>query len=140
MPTFGTTSRARLDTCHPKLQLIFNHVVHNYDCTVLCGHRDKRNQDLVFKAGRSTVSWPSSKHNSFPSKAIDIAPYPINWGEKGTPKDRQKALARFYHFAGYVKATAEDLGIRLRWGGDWDSDLEFKDQSFDDLPHFELLE
>ena len=32
------------------------------------------------------------------------------------------------------------LGVRLRWGGDWDSDLEVDDNDFDDLPHFELVD
>ena len=27
MPSFGTASRQRLDTCHPKLRLIMNRVV-----------------------------------------------------------------------------------------------------------------
>jgi len=30
------------------------------------------------------------------------------------------------------------MGIRLRWGGDWDGDTELDDNKFDDLPHFEL--
>ncbi len=37
-------------------------------------------------------------------------------------------------------AAAHDLGIELRWGGDWDRDAEFDDQTFNDLPHFELYD
>ncbi len=29
---------------------------------------------------------------------------------------------RFYFFAGIVKGIAWELGIGVRWGGDWDSD------------------
>ena len=43
-------------------------------------------------------------------------------------------------FAGYVQGVAEQLGIKIRWGGDWDSDFDFKDQTFNDLVHFELRE
>jgi len=30
-------------------------------------------------------------------------------------------------------AMLEEMGIPIRWGGDWDSDTEVKDQRFDDL-------
>ena len=35
-------------------------------------------------------------------------------------------------------ATALGMGIKLRWGGDWDGDWQTRDNTFDDLPHFEL--
>ena len=30
-------------------------------------------------------------------------------------------------------------GVEIRWGGDWDSDTQVKDNKFDDLVHFELI-
>jgi hypothetical protein len=30
--------------------------------------------------------------------------------------------------------------VRVRWGGDWDGDFETKDNKFDDLVHFEILD
>jgi hypothetical protein len=30
------------------------------------------------------------------------------------------------------------MNIKIRWGGDWDSDNIMKDQTFNDLPHFQL--
>lgn len=71
-----------------------------------------------------------SKHNSQPSKAVDVSPYPINWNNK----------EGFYHFAGFVRATAQQMGIKIRWGGDWNGNFDLKDQNFFDLPHFEILE
>jgi peptidoglycan L-alanyl-D-glutamate endopeptidase CwlK len=35
-------------------------------------------------------------------------------------------------------AAAAELGVSLRWGGDWDGDGSRRDHSFIDLPHFEL--
>ena len=35
---------------------------------------------------------------------------------------------------------AVELGIRLRWGGDWDGDNELRDQTFNDLVHFEVID
>ena len=129
MPSFGNTSTIRINDCHLDLQRLFKEVVRNYDCSVLCGHRNEEDHHTAFIPKRSKLDWPKSKHNSKPSTAIDVAPYPIDW----------ENLFRFYHFAGYVLATADEMGIKLRWGGDWDSDKDFSDQSFNDLPHWELL-
>ena len=71
--------------------------------------------------------------------AVDAAPYPVNWGDQGSLRQRQKAIARFYEFAGYVLAVADQQRLQLRWGGDWDMDGDFLDQRFDDLVHFELV-
>lgn len=135
MATFGKQSARRLLTCHPDLQVIFHEVVEGFDCSILCGHRPKADQDAAFSAGRSQAKWPTSKHNSVPSMAVDAAPYPIDWQD----------IKRFYMFGGYVLAMADRLrregriSHRLRWGGDWDLDTEITDQRFNDLPHFELI-
>ena len=128
MPHFGNTSQGRLDTCHPDLKRLFEEVILHFDCAVLCGHRTEAEQTDVFSRGMSKVEWPNSKHNGTPSKAVDVAPYPINWSDK----------ERFYYFAGIVKGIAIKMRIDIRWGGDWDSDTEVSDQTFMDLPHFEL--
>lgn len=128
MPTFGSRSRQNLDTCDPRLQRVFERVVETYDCTVICGHRGKADQEAAVAAGHSKTPWPKSRHNELPSEAADVAPYPIDWYN----------TKRFYHFAGYVLATARGMGIELRWGGDWDGDNDLDDQTFMDLVHFEL--
>lgn len=129
MPSFGSTSKSRLDTTHPLLQELLLEVVKAFDCSILTGHRTEAVQNQVYADGKSTLQWPKSKHNGQPSLAVDVAPYPIDW------QDRD----RFHYFAGYVKGLAEGMGIQIRWGGDWDSDYQTKDNNFDDLPHFELL-
>lgn len=129
MPKFSKTSEDRLNTCHPDLIQLFNLVVIDFDCSILCGHRGQEEQDKYFKAGISKVSWPQGKHNKTPSLAVDVAPWPIVWSD----------IKRFYFFAGYVKAWAESLGIKIRWGGDWDGDFMFDDQTFNDLVHFEMV-
>jgi peptidoglycan L-alanyl-D-glutamate endopeptidase CwlK len=134
MPKFSKRSLSRLNTCDPALQELFNEVIKTYDCVILEGHRSQKRQDTLFKSGASKVV--ISKHNYSPSLAVDVSPYPIpdKWGE-GNAKEK----AKFYHFAGYVKAVADQKGIAIRWGGDWDGDNDFNDQTFDDLVHFELL-
>ncbi len=135
---FGRTSTARLNTCDEDIQTLFRHIVQEYDCSIICGHRTRDDQQRAFSSQRSKVQWPNSKHNTSPSIAVDVAPYPIDWGEKGSAQKRKKAIARFYHFAGYVLAMSKELGIKVRWGGDWDGDNDFSDQNFDDLVHWEL--
>lgn len=133
MPKFGNRSMSNLSTCHSDLQRLFNEVIKEYDCTILCGHRSKEDQDKAVQEGRSKVRWPNGKHNSNPSMAVDVAPwFPTE------PHIRWNDSSKFYHFAGYVQAVADQLGINIRWGGDWDSDGELHDQTFFDLPHFEL--
>lgn len=38
--------------------------------------------------------------------------------------------------------TADQIGLtgRIRWGGDWDRDHDVKDQTFNDLVHFEVVD
>jgi peptidoglycan L-alanyl-D-glutamate endopeptidase CwlK len=140
MPSFGKGSLKHLNSCDPKIKKLFTTVVKTYDCSAICGHRDKAGQDEAVRKGNSKTKWPNSKHNGMPSRALDIAPYPIDWGIIGPMAKRKKAINRFYHFAGYVLATAERLNIKVRWGGDWDGDKDFSDQNFDDLVHWELVD
>jgi peptidoglycan L-alanyl-D-glutamate endopeptidase CwlK len=128
MPHFSERSLKKLETCDPELRCLFKEVIQHFDCSILCGHRGREEQDEAYHSKRSKKPWPESKHNRFPSIAIDAAPYPIDW------KDKE----RFYYFAGVVKGIALKMGIDIRWGGDWDSDTEVDDQDFNDLPHFEL--
>tara|TARA_R100000458_G_C8238785_1_gene218398 strand:- start:512 stop:904 length:393 start_codon:yes stop_codon:yes gene_type:complete len=128
MPKFGSTSKRRLSTCEKDLQLLFKEVVRGFDCTIVCGHRGEEAQNEAYKRGNSKVKYPHGRHNANPSRAVDVAPYPIDW----TDRDR------FHYFAGYVKGIASQMGIDVIWGGDWDNDTDLKDNSFDDLVHFEL--
>jgi len=130
MPSFSKISKARFNTLDTKLQLILIQAIEEYDFSIIGGHRTRADQDKAYEAGRSKVQWPHSKHNHYPSKAVDIAPYPINWNDR----------EGFVYLAGLIKGIAAAKGIKIRWGGDWDSDNDFKDQSFHDLPHFELIE
>jgi hypothetical protein len=113
-----------------------NEVIQYYDCTILTGHRTEQEQSAAFAAGSSKVQFPNSKHNSTPSKAIDVAPYPIpeNWGEKW--EDRVK----FYELKAIIFFVAAKKGTTIRFGGDWDGDGDYKDNKFNDLVHFEIKE
>jgi len=154
MPQYGNTSRERLTTCDVRIQRVFNKVILYHDCSILCGFRGEEEQNEAYDSipQRSKVQWPNGKHNLLPSLAVDAVPYPIIWPETLKMLNRFKGgrgtivqvmmvikdLNRFYCFAGFVLGMAQEMGIPLRWGGDWDGDMDFKDQILDDLPHFEL--
>ena len=130
MPRFGTKSRSRLHTCDEDLQKLFNEVVKHFDCTVIEGHRGKEKQNAAYKKGNSKLKFPKGKHNRMPSIAVDVAPYPFDWIVRD----------RFHFFCGFVIGIASQMGLNVRWGGDWDQDTHTKDNKFDDLVHFELKE
>ena len=128
MPKFGRKSRERLSTCESNLQKVFNEVIKHVDCSVLEGHRDKDRQNKLYEEGKTKVKYPNGRHNRQPSSAVDVTPYPVDW------KDRERQTL----FAGFVIGVASQMGINLRWGGDWDQDFQVVDNRFDDFPHFEL--
>ena len=90
------------------------------------GHRSAEVQDELYTRGRTApgpvVTYKrggESKHNSLPSRALDVAfllaDGSVSWSGLLLSK-----------FARLMKAA----DARVRWGGDW---LKFKDQ-----PHFEV--
>jgi peptidoglycan L-alanyl-D-glutamate endopeptidase CwlK len=120
MYKFSTQSLERLNTCHPDLIRLFNEVIKGIDCSVLCGYRGQEEQEKAFNFGTSKLHFPASKHNGAPSRAVDVMRYPINWTDD---------LWNQY-FAGYVQGVADQLGIKVVWGGSW--------LSFVDKPHWEI--
>jgi len=132
----GVASNRELDTCHPKLQRLIREVDRRLsaravlDLVVMCGHRGELEQNAAYASERSTKQWPYSLHNRLPSPAVDVAPHPIDWRDK----------ARFARLAGYIEAVAEDMGIQIRWGGDWNQNGRTVDERLVDMPHLELTE
>lgn len=169
MPAFGGRSTTEVNSMHRDLQIIAREVVKIFDISALQGHRPVADQWELFLKGRELKhpgmdvnkpeSWGVAKgvgrasdmvtkidgrkkkgmHNYEPSLAGDFAPYPIDF------RNAEKSKARFYYMAGVFYAVTEKLfeegkiTHKIRWGGDWDFDHDFEDQSFDDLPHIELL-
>ena len=128
MPSFGARSESRIATLHPQLALVLRDAIEVYDFAVICGFRDKAAQDEAFASGHSKKRYPDSIHNTSPSWAVDVAPWPIDWND-------DLAFARLF---GIIEACAHKRGVKLRWGGDWDSDGESNDQSFMDIGHLEM--
>jgi len=134
VPKFSIRSLDRLSECHLDLQILFKVIIKYWDCSIICGRRNKVDQDSAYDKGFSTVKYPDSKHNQNPSLAVDVIPYPIEW----------KNTNRMRVFSGFVLGIAKRLkeeGVidsEIIWGGDWDNDTVLKDQRFDDFPHFQI--
>ncbi len=137
MPSFGQASMGHLITCDEQLQVLCKVAIQVIDFSVIEGARTLEKQQEYFMQGKSKLDGlgrHKSKHQSIPSRAVDLMPYPgvINgvsvWDE---PR-------RFHILAGVMLSCAQQLDIAITWGGDWDGDFVFSDQSFNDLPHFEL--
>lgn len=140
MAHFSKTSKAKLATCHHILQLLFNHVIKTYDCTVVEGHRGKELQDEYFLTGRSRVKYPKGKHNKYPSEAVDVVPFVGNTASF----DSNNCI----YFAGYVQHCfihLQDQGliptnVKLRNGADWNMDgVIYEGNDLKDPYHFELI-
>lgn len=131
MPTFGTKSTERLQTCDKRLQIILGRVIEKidaaHDFSVICGYRSDEEQEARFRAGTSKARAGQSKHNCKPSLAVDLAPYP--YPPAGPDQDRI-LRERLSYIAGAVLHEAARQGIKLTWGGDWGWDFF----------HFELEE
>ena len=125
MPRFGSRSRRRLKGVDTKLVNVLNETIKLMDITVIEGVRSKKRQAELLKKGATKVKY--SKHME--GKAVDVAPYPIQWDDR----------ERFHYMGGIVRGVASQMGIKVRWGGDWDNDGEIKDNNFDDLVHIELV-
>lgn len=140
---FSKTSQNRLKTCTSDLQKVFNLAIKRskVDFGIASGHRPTDEQQRLYAQGR-TVPGPivtyvdgikkKSEHNYKPSKATDVYAWVngrASWDEK-----------HLCYIAGVVMSCAEELGVPLRWGGNWDGDGEIiSDQQFMDLPHYEIL-
>lgn len=127
---FGETSLANLATLDIRLQDLLKEAIKYIDFTIVEGYRDRIRQEELFEKGLTKARFGESKHNVYPSLAVDIAPYPSLY------KDREQ----FIFLAGHIMAIGKRRNLLIRWGGDWDRDNDLTDNNFDDLPHFELTD
>lgn len=158
MPSFGTSSQKRLNTCESDIQIICDEAIKIIDFSIITGHRTEEKQNALYPK-YTKLLWPDGKHNSFPSRAIDIAPYISPYGaifgskaqlldiqDKLLNEGKSRSLKQINDFVlksyarliGHIEAIAAIKGIDIRVGIDWDGDFNMLDQTFHDLGHWEL--
>lgn len=113
-------SKERLRTCHKDLIRVIELAATRTPLAVTCGWRSQKDQDAAFKEGRSKLKFPKSRHNTFPSEAVDCCPLPVDFLN----------LEAFKSLAAVIKQAALELGVEIEHGGDW--------KKFPDYPHYQL--
>jgi|TARA_R100001443_G_scaffold88924_1_gene95333 hypothetical protein len=132
MPHFGKRSKQRLEGVDDRLVKVLNKAVEYFDITVIEGLRSQERQNQLVEEGKSKTKF--GKHVQ--GKAVDIAPYPVDFNARDD----------FHYLGGFILAIAMSMGVKIRWGGDWNASSLYqgkrttKDNSFDDLVHFEILD
>lgn len=132
---FGASSEHRLLTTDAIVQEIMFEAIKtstiDFGIPQYGGKRTAQEQAKLFEDGASKKDGYNklSKHQS--GDAVDIVAY-VNGSY--THDERY-----YYMLAGHILATAKRLGYKMKWGGDWDSDNDLDDQTFNDLCHFELV-
>ena len=124
MPRFGKRSKQRLKGVDAKLVNLLNELIKIMDVTIIEGLRSKERQQELLAQGKTKTKY--SKH--IEGKAVDLAPYPIDWNDR----------EMLHYMGGMLRGIGHQLGLKIRWGGDWDSDGDINDNKFDDLVHVEI--
>ncbi len=138
MNSYSAASLDKLETCHEELIAVCRAVIPVYDHTIIWGLRNEEQQNALYPV-YTTKLWPDSRHNSKDpeglSNAVDMAP----WHSR-LPHIRWENEREFVFLAGHVMLAAAAIGVKLRWGGDWDEDKDLYDinKPFD-LGHFERI-
>ncbi len=147
MYTFGTASLEKLNTCHKDLQAVLKLAISRskIDFGISEGNRSLQRQLQLFNEGKSKIDGIKNKgkHNYSPSLAVDIYIY---HPELATRQKLAYDRMHLAYVAGVIDACSDELieqgkiTHKIRWGANWDSDgiIDY-DQSFDDFPHFELI-
>ena len=140
MPSFSPTSLKHLETLDLRLKLILNEAIKTIDFKILEGHRNEADQEAAVARKASKVHWPDGKHNSLPSKAVDVAPGYFDRGFKIDFND----LPAFGRLIGHLERIAIYKGIKTRPGMDWDMDWRSEhrpgESGFFDGPHLEVVD
>ena len=155
MGTFalGTKSINKLEGVRSDLVRVVKRAIEltTQDFMVLEGVRSEQRQRELYGQGRSaadliavgvgpSLSNPSAKVVTWTLKsnhfvqadgfghAVDLVPYPVDWS----------TLSKFDAIADAMMRAADELGVKIRHGADWDMDGKRREKGETDGPHFEL--
>jgi peptidoglycan L-alanyl-D-glutamate endopeptidase CwlK len=152
--SLGEKSISKLEGVHADLMRVVKRAIEltTQDFMVLEGVRPEQRQRELYGQGRSAaelikagvdpslakpsanvVTW-TLKSNHFKQAdgfghAVDLVPYPVDWN----------TLSKFDAIADAMMQAADELGIKIRHGADWDQDGKLRERGETDNPHFELV-
>lgn len=146
---FSKRSLDKLKGVHPDLVKVFEIAIKitKQDFSITQGVRTLTEQrKLVAQKKSQTLNSKHLVQQDGYGHAVDVVPYPVDW-----------ELEKFYPIAEAVKKAAEELGIKVRWGGAWillnnqtltpkqlveeysKARRKVGNKVFIDAPHFEIL-
>ena len=130
MPRFGKASLQRRELLCKDLRRLVDAVIQVYDFSIICSHRGQEEQERCFNNGNSKAHFGQSAHNYMPSFARDCWPYPAPYIQVQGIKQLDSNSPEWNKMGQVFKDMAENLGIEIEWGGDW--------ESISDKPHIEI--
>jgi D-alanyl-D-alanine carboxypeptidase. len=126
-------SEANLVGVHPDLVRVVRRAIEITDIDFMVGEgvRTLERQKQLYAQGKSKTL--NSRHipgKDGYGKAVDL------W----VLKNGQVTWETKYYvqLAKHVLKAAKELGVDIRWGGDWNQNGDWRDEKFFDGPHFEL--
>lgn len=84
----------------------------------------------------SKVTWLNNPFNSKHCKQADGFGHAIDL--YAAPYNQNQSRTDTFAIAMAVLKAAKELGVKLRWGKDWDCDGKYEEKGETDGPHFEL--
>lgn len=128
-------SKERLANVDAKLITLITNVASScpvdFQIANMGGYRSASLQNELYTQGKSKCDGVTSKSKHQEGKAVDIVVY-----IDGKPTWDKEYYA---YVAGAVLTLSNMQGVKVRWGGDWNSNGLFSDNKYNDLPHFELI-
>ena len=135
---FSQRSLKALEGVHPDLRNVVTKALDlsAVDFMVIEGVRTPERQRALYAQGRTKpgpkVTWTLNSNHFRKADgyghAVDILPAPYDW----------KHTAPFDAVAKAMFEAADLLGVKIRWGADWDRDGNPRERGESDSPHFEL--
>ena len=90
-------------------------------------------QNAAFESGNSRVRWPDGSHNKRPSQGMDVQAYP-------RPEEEEELIDEQLYLLGIYKGVAQEQGIPIRTGADFNRNGRVSDAEWKDLFHVEIDE
>lgn len=144
-PPFGVEESRDLNHCEPELKTRFLALKADFEAKtgrqlhLTCTYRSPAKQAELYLRGRRGVAGEGkvtncdgvkikSRHNFFPSQAVDVC----------VDTDPGPGKVIVWDRAAYAPLGQLSQVHGLRWGGDWNGNGSSDDEKFLDMPHLEL--
>ena len=129
-------------TLHKDLKAVIDYAlkISEIDFAIVEGHRSVERQKLLFRKGKTRIDGINrlGKHNYDPSMAFDFCV--IAKDVHIYDRDHLLYLIGIFKAIGGLLYEQGFISHRIRSGANWDMDgVLLRDQSFDDMPHIELI-